>query len=138
MNLKKNFLTYIRQILFTTRPKKKKNVKKKSQALLKKIGNKYGSSKLHKVQDKVNEVKSTLNDGITVALENVESIETVEASAAILEKEAHKFKKEAKVVKIEAKKKYWLSNTYLAILVFIVIIIIVIIICVQPGLCAIE
>lgn len=115
--------------------RKNGSVNKKSQNMLAGLGRKYGKSKLSAVQSQVEDIKSTLNDGITMALDNVEAIETVEANAASLEKEALKFKKEAKVVKVVQQKKYYKTQMYLAILVIVIIIIIIIAICSSPIEC---
>jgi len=107
---------------------------KKSQTLLRQLIDKYGTSKLYKVQKKVDDVKNVMNDNMEKALNNVMTIETMEAHAAEMENNALGFKKKAVTVKREARKTYYKTNLILAAIIIVIILIIVAAIC-GSGAC---
>jgi len=99
---------------------------KDSKELLRKAMEKYGESKLTKVQRQVDEVKNVMNDNLTKALDTSLTIEQMDKNAAEMEDHAGKFKKKAVVVKREARKKFWQTNLFLALICGVILLIIII------------
>lgn len=96
-------------------------VNKASQALMMNLANKYGSSKLLEVQDKVDEVRIVMKDNVKQALNNVESMGDMEAKAERFENQAQQFKTGSTNLKKMMRCRYYKVNVIIAVLVIAVI-----------------
>lgn len=105
--------------------KEKGAVNKASQKLLNELLTKHGTSKLMAVQNKVDQVKDIMKDNVAKALDNVESLDELDAKSENFENQAKKFEKSAGQVKRMMRCQNWKLT---AIIVGIVILLIIIIV----------
>jgi len=92
---------------------------------LQELTEKYGSSKLTEVQDKVDQVKGIMQANVAKALDNVEALDEMEAKAEQLEAGGKQFQEGATAVKRQQRCRYWKVTAMIALIVIIILIIII-------------
>ena len=102
-----------------------RGVDRASQDLLDRLVAEYGSCKLAEVQQKVDDVKTVLQDNVNRALQNVERVSDMETSAEDLRREADILRNSAGRVKSKMRCSYHKST---ALLVGVAVVVLVVII----------
>jgi hypothetical protein len=133
--LKDSFLSAVSIQNFRSAKDADSSVAKKCSSMLTELMNKYGNDTLNVVKEKVGEVTKIMQDNVDTALNQLDTLHTMEGKASELVEQSESFVKKATDIKRKFCGQYWKLTCAIIMIVVLLLTIIVVSVCLPACRC---